>query len=627
MKMWIKTLETSDGYLRNAKIQFAEGLTCIIGARGTCKSTIVETIRFAHEFEGIHADPISMQGSAGLLHATLANGTAVCTVQVNDDHEHTSEIRLERAIGASRTRIFSEGVLETNVADTEIPIEIYSQGDLVKIAENPQRRLQLVDRPHAREIRQIKARLRGAQEKIEKLGSDILALRTSLREDRRGLAPLPDLEAQLEIVQRERPKLDAQLEKERDAHEVREQLLVSAQANMMAFSELFARLHSDFSRDNSTEANFGEGALSVAEIVEVTRLADRFRDLSGIAGQINQKLTDASEQVGQAKVALEELKMAFEQRDQRYRALRRDQEALSASLEREDRIRAQMRRLIQLREALAQRQAQLDTQILNREEMRREVDVCLDEIFRLRVGEIEKIAANLGSDISLAIVQGTQSQVYTEAVAELLQGTRLKRQREIATRVAELLPPADLVDIVEQEQMARFAEIAGLDDSQASRIINHFLDNMVQVIALETILFDDQLKITMNVDGEVRPVEDLSRGQMATALLPLILRHAEFPLVFDQPEDDLDNRFIFDTLVAKIRELKLNRQLIFVTHNANIPVLGDADRVITMSMETARLAAAPTAGTIDEMRKPILDILEGGAIAFRERRKRYKDIL
>ncbi len=194
-------------------------------------------------------------------------------------------------------------------------------------------------------------------------------------------------------------------------------------------------------------------------------------------------------------------------------------------------------------------------------------------------------------------------------------------------RIAELLTPSELVDLVEQEQASKLAKIASLDDSQASRITNHFLDNMPRVLSLETIVFDDQLEIKMNVGGEVRPIEQLSRGQMATALLPLILRHADFPLVFDQPEDDLDNRFIFDELVARIRAIKQSRQLIFVTHNANIPVLGDADRVIAMSMATARLAAPPAAGTIDEMRKPILDILEGGAAAFRERRKRYKDML
>lgn len=100
MKTWIKSLETSDGYLRNATITFAEGLTCIIGARGTCKSTIVETIRFAHDpdpapFEDLaHVDvePNPAQGHAGLLQATLARGTAMCTIHAVDEHAATSSV-------------------------------------------------------------------------------------------------------------------------------------------------------------------------------------------------------------------------------------------------------------------------------------------------------------------------------------------------------------------------------------------------------------------------------------------------------------------------------------------------------------------------------------------------------
>jgi hypothetical protein len=265
--------------------------------------------------------------------------------------------------------------------------------------------------------------------------------------------------------------------------------------------------------------------------------------------------------------------------------------------------------------------------LARRAALRRDVEGCLDEIFQLRLREIETIGRDVGKDISLAIIEGAQSGAYVDAIAALLQGTRLKRQREIATRIAELITPAELVDLVEQEQAAALAKLAGLDDTQASRVTNHFIDNLAEVLALETLVFDDQLEITMTIGGEVRPVEQLSRGQMATALLPLILRSAEFPLVFDQPEDDLDNRFIFDELVARVRGLKQTRQLVFVTHNANIPVLGDADRVIAMSMATARLAAEPEAGTVDEMRHPILDILEGGAVAFQERRKRYTGIL
>src|SRR4029077_5675482 len=104
---------------------------------------------------------------------------------------------------------------------------------------------------------------------------------------------------------------------------------------------------------------------------------------------------------------------------------------------------------------------------------------------------------------------------------------------------------------------------------------------------------------------------------MATALLPLILRSADYPLIFDQPEDDLDNRFIYKTLVEIIRKLKLERQLIFVTHNANIPFLGEAEKIVVMQMETPLTAGAPVCGAIDEVKEHVLNLLEGGKEAFR----------
>jgi hypothetical protein len=97
--------------------------------------------------------------------------------------------------------------------------------------------------------------------------------------------------------------------------------------------------------------------------------------------------------------------------------------------------------------------------------------------------------------------------------------------------------------------------------------------------------------------------------------------------VFDQPEDDLDNRFIFRTLVDAVRQLKLERQLIFVTHNANIPVLGEADNVIVMRMETPTKAAPPVTGSVDEVKEHILTLLEGGADAFRRRHQKYAGLL
>ncbi len=424
MKMWIKSLEVSDGYLRNAKIALTEGLTCIIGARGTCKSTIVETLRFLHDLDPariealVHLDakPSPVQGPAGLLQATLASGTAVCTIQTTDEHGRISELRLERSISTSRPRIHRDGVLDT-LPSLEIPIEIYSQGDLVKMAENSQRRLQLVDRPHAREIGQIKARLRSAQEKIAQLGGEVLELRASLREDKRNLTQLPELEAQLEAVQRERPKLDPRLEKERAEYEGREQLLTSVRAISNAFSELFSRALPEAPRAQAV-VDLGN-ALEVIGIGPARQLAEDLRELSDAATRLERQLAGARTQVTRTKGSLQAVEAAFEALNEQYRALRHDQEALSASLEQEDRIRAQLRQMVQLSEALAQRQTQLDAQLARREELRREVDGCLDEIFQLRLGEIEKITADLGGDISLTLVQGAQSGAYAEALFEL----------------------------------------------------------------------------------------------------------------------------------------------------------------------------------------------------------------
>ena len=92
-------------------------------------------------------------------------------------------------------------------------------------------------------------------------------------------------------------------------------------------------------------------------------------------------------------------------------------------------------------------------------------------------------------------------------------------------------------------------------------------------------------KIELNVAAEGQtPVwqalEELSTGQKATAVLLLLLLESEAPLVVDQPEDDLDNRFITEGIVPKMREEKRRRQFVFSTHNANIPVLGDAELIV-----------------------------------------------
>jgi ABC-type bacteriocin/lantibiotic exporter with double-glycine peptidase domain len=113
-------------------------------------------------------------------------------------------------------------------------------------------------------------------------------------------------------------------------------------------------------------------------------------------------------------------------------------------------------------------------------------------------------------------------------------------------------------------------------------------------------------------------------GQRASALILFLLAQRENDvLIIDQPEDDLDNQTIYDEVIKELKKLKGNMQFIFATHNANIPVLGDSEKVVSCSYDEKKIAVH--SGTIDnhQTQRFIVDIMEGGDEAFNRRKNIY----
>ena len=126
-------------------------------------------------------------------------------------------------------------------------------------------------------------------------------------------------------------------------------------------------------------------------------------------------------------------------------------------------------------------------------------------------------------------------------------------------------------------------------------------------------------------DGSYRRLDELSGGQRVSVLLSLLLETEDSrPLVIDQPEDELDNRFLFETVLPALKKLKGRRQVIVATHNANIVVNGDADMVIQLEA-TANHGRVACSGAIEEpvVRNAIVRTVDGGREAFRLRRRKY----
>ncbi len=118
-------------------------------------------------------------------------------------------------------------------------------------------------------------------------------------------------------------------------------------------------------------------------------------------------------------------------------------------------------------------------------------------------------------------------------------------------------------------------------------------------------------------------MDKLSLGQKGTVLLKLFLGEGTYPLIIDQPEDNLDNRFIYDELVGAIKKAKTNRQIIIATNNANLLVNADAEQVIVAEFNENLISYKR--GSLENLniRSHLMPILEGGEKAFREREEKY----
>ena len=166
--------------------------------------------------------------------------------------------------------------------------------------------------------------------------------------------------------------------------------------------------------------------------------------------------------------------------------------------------------------------------------------------------------------------------------------------------------------------------------NEGKRIKKYCTDNIYAKVSTkiedgykELLTYDTPNVIDISYHGKLLSKHSL--GQRASALILFILtQHESDVIIVDQPEDDLDNQVIYKELIQTLKKEKNNMQFIFATHNANIPVLGDAERVTTTEYHDDG-SIGLKCGTIDSVttHNDIISIMEGGAEAFMKRNEIY----
>jgi hypothetical protein len=239
-----------------------------------------------------------------------------------------------------------------------------------------------------------------------------------------------------------------------------------------------------------------------------------------------------------------------------------------------------------------------------------------------RASVAKDLNRDLGPRIRIEIERAGQFGTFAAAIADVLRGSGLKYS-DLSLTLAQGVSPRELLESAETNNYEAISAATGITKDRTARVLAQLREADVGLLA--TSLVEDEVSLQLLDGQDYKDISDLSTGQRCTVVLPIVLRHTNRMLIVDQPEDHIDNAFIVDTLIKALLARSSESQIIFSTHNANIPVLGNADRVAQLGSD-GRRGFVKVAAPLDNLNivSAITTVMEGGADAFRRRAIFYK---
>ena len=610
------------GFLDGVAIHFNPNLNVLVGGRGTGKSTIIESIRAVLGLEPIGDD--ARKAHEGIVREVLRSGTKI-SLLVRVQRPAVREYRIERTL-PNPPLVREAGGEVSNLSPRDIlpRIEVYGQHEISELTKSREKLTRLLDRfvEHDETLDRRKTSLRRELEKNRRALCDT---RNEIKAIEERLAALPALEETLKRFQEagleERLREQSLLVRE-------ERVLGSVPERLAPFHEALDILRRELPIDRTFLSERALNDLPGRDILSRANdvLGGLERDLMRIASDLEEALKHADEGIAQVRSSWEARKRQVQAE---YEKILRELQKSRVDGEEFIRLRRQIEELRPLQDRLALLRRMERELADKRRQLLAEWEDAKAREFRALDEAAKNVSKKLGDRVQVEVTAGGNREPLFKILRE-----------EIPGRVAEAIeslrnaPALSLTHLVEtcRAGAEALSKAYGIPPAQAERLAKADPEVFMRIEELE---LPPTTAIRLNTAQAGAPpawqmLEDLSTGQKATAVLLLLLLEADAPLVVDQPEDDLDNRFITEGVVPRIRQEKQRRQFIFSTHNANIPVLGDAELILGLSAsgeaDGGRARIAPEhMGSIDSqsVRKLVEEILEGGREAFETRRRKY----
>lgn len=621
----IERVAFTGGYLDGLDVEFSEHLNAVIGGRGTGKSTLLESIRY-----GLDIQPLGKNAKKqhdDIIRENLGKEKGRIEITIRSSKMNGKRFTIARRYGESAIVKDEAGKISTFTPAELLPrIEIYGQNEIYEIAQNSIGQLRLLkrfldvdnselDTKHAEIIKALqenRIRIISAQEKLSEIEDEVTKL-PKLIEQADQFKSL-GLEEKLKLV--------PLLEKEK---------------------RLIERAFSDIEQLQNACLNFKE------QLPDTLFLSDKalaglphqeiFQSIKGkldelktmlepLINQAEHYIEQADNAVGHFKKTL--LKLIKEEEEKLTKAF---SEIPSYEGKSGREIGAEYQKLLKEIERIRPKESSLKSREAVVEDLKKKRKELMAELSGVRADRsaqiqraLKRLNKKLEGKLRLSVLPEANRQPLLDFLSICnLEGVGPKRLAWVTT--SDDFSPVKLAETIRAGSEVLKNSGWGIAPSVADALVKLKESELME---MEEIELPDTITIELNVAhegaGKYRPLDKLSTGQQCTAILHMLLLENKDPLIMDQPEDNLDNAFIADRIVTELRSAKIARQFLFATHNANIPVFGDAEWIGVFQAEENHATIPDNAqGAIDlpEIQKKASEILEGGKTAFIQRKEKY----
>lgn len=612
------------GFINGISVHFNDNLNCIIGGKGTGKSTVIETLRFCFG-EIPKAFKIEEQYNE-ILKEVFRSGSRI-SVLIETHHPMPRRYIVERTYPELPVVKEEDGAPSSDLKPKDIfNIEVYGQKEIYEISKDRQFQFALLDRFVRDKLDSSKEGEKNILRKLEENKSDLLRLQRAISSAEEQINILPSLEEKIKTYKT--MGIEDRL-KEKRQYSKEEQLLQRGLDKLQQFSDHLKH----FKEAIDLDASFLLQA-RISELPNNRLLQEAGKIIENLSKSINDNiegmqrvLKDAIEKYQGDTGILPKWQKLNKDQNERYAQILRGLQEKFKTVDPNELIRLEQK--VEQLKLIKQEKEKYDAQYKELEKDRSNLLVELQENrsrqYRIRQDVMNNLNNKLDGILRIRLEYQGEKQEFVKRLRQLKSGVREEQ-------INRIIEPSSF-SVLEFTKAIRngvnsLTEKYGMAPASAQALCKSISQEDLYNLEIFEILTKATIELNLG-SKEVpnfRNIEHLSIGQKCTALLTLILLENPYPLVIDQPEDDLDNTFIVNDIVNRLRQEKEHRQFIISTHNANIPVLGDAELILPLEATANQATIAEGSyGSIDD--EPVKEIvkktLEGGREAFEIRKEKY----